>query len=151
MKNNYYDIAYNNLLYLEYTLQTEFYNDIAVQCQQISEKMLKSALEEVCTTLNNDIDKLMHSHNLRALYDKVHQVDADFLLDRGKLSMLKDYYFDAKYPGDNFVTVTKDECIECVQTMYTVVQQVNLFRKRNNLPYVEVEAKVLSGTSPNAF
>lgn len=40
MKNDYYEIAYNNLQYLEFTFKTEFYNDIAVNCQQVAEKIL---------------------------------------------------------------------------------------------------------------
>jgi hypothetical protein len=48
MKNDYYEIAYNNLLYLQATLHLPFYNDIAVGTQQVAEKMLKSVAEYVC-------------------------------------------------------------------------------------------------------
>ena len=147
MQNNYYDIAYNNLLFLEHTFQTEFYNDISIQCQQVAEKFLKSIIEEIYSSQDNSIDKLLHSHNLRALFDSIHTLIPDFILNRGELSMLKDYYYDAKYPGDNFVTVTREECKECIKTLYDVVEQVNAFREKNNLSYYKIERKNLNTSS----
>ena len=43
IKNNYLDIAKNDLDYLESVLATgsTFYNQLAVQCQQVTEKYLK--------------------------------------------------------------------------------------------------------------
>ena len=143
MKNDYYDIAYNNLLYLEYTFATNYYNDITVGAEQIAEKMLKSVLELVCDE-NDDIDKLLHSHNLRAIYDRIHRECDSFCLDRGHLSILKDYYFDAKYPGDNFVDVTEEECRECIEVMYDVIEQTNDFRKNNCLEIKEIKRKQLA-------
>lgn len=70
-----------------------------------------------------DIEKLMLSHNLRGLYDAIHQQEQTFCLDRGSLSMLKDFYLDAKY---NFVTVSKQECQDCLNTMYDVLEQTYL-------------------------
>lgn len=135
MKNDYYAIAYEDLRYLQETLNLPYYNQIAVQAQQIAEKMLKSVAERVCI----GIEKLMHTHNLRALYDAVHNIEPQYELDRGKLSMLKDFYFDAKYPGDNFVTVTKQDCQECLDTMYDVVSQTNQFRQRYELEVFSFE------------
>lgn len=94
MKNDYYDVAINDLLYLQVTLNTPYYNNIAVNAQQVAEKMLKSVAERVCV----GVEKLMHTHNLRALYTEIHKIEPDFILDKGSLSMLKDLYFDAKYP-----------------------------------------------------
>ncbi|MEG0963341.1 MAG: hypothetical protein RSF88_10855 [Lachnospiraceae bacterium] len=45
---DYYTIAYNDLRYLQLTLGTDFYNQIAVAAQQIVEKMLRSISERVC-------------------------------------------------------------------------------------------------------
>ena len=135
MKNDYYDIACNDLLYLQATLHLPFYNSIAPAAQQVAEKMIKSVAELTCM----GIEKLMQSHNLRALYDEIHQVEPDFVLGRSSLAMLKDFYFEARYPGDNFVTVTKEDCAECLETMYQVVEQVNNFRKAHDLPVMEIQ------------
>ena len=141
MKNDYYEIAYNNLLYLQETLHLPFYNDIAVLAQQIAEKMLKSVAERV--SMENL--QMMRSHNLRALYDSVRVQYAEPAIDRGALSMLKDYYFDAKYPGENFVTVTKEECAECLNVMYDVIDYVHAVRKALHLECYEIERKFLPG------
>ena len=141
MKNDYYEIAYNNLCYLEGNLHRPFYNEIAVSAQQITEKMLKSVLNEIYLAQDLEIDKLMHSRNLRGLYDKIAIKVSNFKLDRGALSILKDYYFDAKYPGDNFVTVSKEECQECIEIMYNTIEMVNRFREQNGLGVKECSRK----------
>lgn len=141
MKNDYYEIAYNNLLYLQATLHLPFYNDIAVLAQQIAEKMLKSVAERV----NIENLQMMRSHNLRALYDSVRMQYPEPVIDRGALSMLKDYYFDAKYPGENFVTVTKEECAECLNVMYDVIDYVHAVRRALYLECYEIERKFLPG------
>lgn len=141
MKNDYYEIAYNNLLYLQATLHLPFYNDIVVLAQQIAEKMLKSVVERV----NIENLQMMRSHNLRALYDSVRMQYPEPVIDRGALSMLKDYYFDAKYPGENFVTVTKEECAECLNVMYDVIDYVHAVRKALHLDSYEIERKFLPG------
>lgn len=140
MKNDFYAIACEDIRYLQATLHLPYYNQIAVQSQQVAEKMIKSVAERSCV----GIEKLMHSHNLRALYDAIHEVEAEYCLNRGMLSMLKDFYFDAKYPGDNFVTVSKQDCQECLDTMYEVVEQTNSFRIRYGLDYVQFDRIGLS-------
>lgn len=51
------------------------------------------------------------------------------LKDRGVLSMLKDFYFDAKYPGDNFVVVDREICEACLDTMYDCIREVHKIRE----------------------
>ena len=51
MKNDYYDIAYNDLLYLEDNYYKMNYNPMVVQIQQVAEKMLKY-LEKPSVTAN---------------------------------------------------------------------------------------------------
>lgn len=147
MKNDYYDIAINDLGFLKFSLASEFYNQIAINCQQVAEEMLKSVLDEVAT----GCESLLHSHNLRGIYDKIHAIDNSFSLSRGDLSMLKDIYFDAKYPGDNFVTVTHEECKEYVDILNTVIEATNDFRKRNGLAVVECGQLTLGVRECNFF
>lgn len=134
IENNYYSIACNELHYLEWGLKSPFYNSIAAQAQQVAEKMLKSVAELVCV----NIEKLMTSHNLRGLYDVIHRVEPSFVFDRNRLSTLKDYYYDARYPGDNFISVTQEECADAVHIMYDVVKIVNEWRGKHEYPVEEV-------------
>ena len=65
--NSYYSIACNEFWYLRDAVSPVYCNPAAASAQQIAEKMLKSVAELVCT----GIEKLMTSHNLRALYDEI--------------------------------------------------------------------------------
>lgn len=138
-KNDYYSIACEDLKYLQATLHLPYYNQIAVQTQQIAEKMLKSVAEHTCV----GIEKLMQSHNLRAIYTEIHNSEPDFVLNKSDLSMLKDFYFDAKYPGDNFVEVDKESCQECLDIMYSVIDETNKMRGRLELPVEDFERMML--------
>ncbi len=137
--NDFYQIACNDLLFLQATLHLPYYNQIAVNAQQVAEKMLKSIVERVCI----EPFKLMTTHNLRALYTEIHKTDMEFVLDKGALSMLKDFYFDAKYPGDNYVDVDYESCMECLRTMYDTIEMVNKKRVELGLETVWFERKLL--------
>ena len=76
IKNDYYDMACNTLGYLQLALGSEYYNDMVIHAQQVTEKMLKSVAERVCT----DVDKLMHTHNLRGIYDAIHKIKMEVVL-----------------------------------------------------------------------
>ncbi len=137
--NDYYRIGMNDLLYLQATLHLPLYNQIVVGAQQVAEKMLKSVVERVCV----EPFKLLTTHNLRALYTEIHKEDPLFLIDKGALSMLKDFYYDAKYPGDNYVDVDEESCRECLETMYKTIEMVNQKRKALNLEVMEIEEKYI--------
>ncbi len=139
MKNEYYSIALVDLEYLQATLHLPYYNNIAVAAQQVAEKMLKSVVELSSVNCEN----LLRSRNLRALYDEAFKQFSVSPVDRGELSMLKDYYFDAKYPGNNFVNVTAAECKQCLITMYDVIDFVHAARNKLGLGCSKVERKLL--------
>ncbi|MFI3212635.1 MAG: HEPN domain-containing protein [Eubacteriales bacterium] len=135
--NDYYKIACSDVLYVQATLHLPFYNQNAIQAQQITEKMLKSVVERVCV----EPFKLLTTHNLRALYMEIHKEDSAFILNKGALSMLKDFYFDAKYPGDNYVDVDQETCDECLEIMYATIEMVNQKRIQLGLEIQEFEEK----------
>lgn len=72
--NNYLDIAENDLQYLESILEGSctFYNQMAAQCQQVTEKYLKGCLEHVC--LDEDISDLLRKHNLKRIASKLKKI-----------------------------------------------------------------------------
>lgn len=146
MKNEYYSIALGDLEYLQATLHLPYYNNIAISAQQVAEKMLKSVVE--LSSVN--CESLMRSNNLRALYDEAFKQFSISPVNRGDLSMLKDYYFDAKYPGDNFVNVTAAECEQCLNTMYDVIDFVHAARNKLGLGCSKVERKLLKSNCGTA-
>lgn len=136
MKNDYYDIAVNDLKYLQCTINTPFYNNMAAGAQQVAEKMLKS-VAELCDT--QDDHKVMNGHNLRGIYQILKREGIDLNLNQGDLAVLKDVYYESRYPGDSFMNVTRDEFIDCLRIMYEVIREVNQFRVERELYTVEID------------
>ena len=118
IKNTYLDIAENDLEYLEAVLKTgnTFYNQLAVQCQQIAEKFLKGYLERLL--LEEDVSDLLRKNNMRKIAAKLNDINPELNLDIIGLSYLTDFYFDARYPGDDFYTVSKEEFEKCLRFLY---------------------------------
>ena len=124
IKNNYLDIAENDLQYLEAVLKTgnTFYNQLAVQCQQVAEKFLKGYLDR--TLLEEDVSDLLRKHNMKKIAAKLNEIKPELKLDTIGLAYLTDFYFDARYPGDDFYTVSKEEFEKCLAIMYDTVNQL---------------------------
>ena len=124
IKNNYLDIAENDLQYLESVLKTgnTFYNQLAVQCQQVAEKFLKGYLDRVL--LEEDVSDLLRKHNMKKIAAKLNEIKPELKLDTIGLAYLTDFYFDARYPGDDFYTVSKEEFEKCLAIMYDTVNQL---------------------------
>lgn len=124
IKNSYLAIAENDLAYLEAVLGTgnQFYNQLAVQCQQVAEKYLKGYLDKILVV--EDITDLLRKHNMKRIAAKLNEICPDLKLDTIGLAYLTDFYFDARYPGDDFYTVSKEEFDKCAAIMYDTVEKL---------------------------
>ena len=124
IRNTYIDIAENDLQYLESVLKTgnTFYNQLAVQCQQVAEKFLKGYLDR--TVLEEDVSDLLRKHNMKKIASKLKDMNPGLKLDTVGLAYLTDFYFDARYPGDDFYTVSKEEFEKCLSIMYDTVEKL---------------------------
>ncbi len=124
IKNTYLDIAENDLQYLEAVLKTgnTFYNQLAVQCQQVAEKFLKGYLDRML--LEEDVSELLRKNNLKKIAAKLNDIKPGLKLDTIGLAYLTDFYFDARYPGDDFYTVSKEEFEKCLAIMYDTVKKL---------------------------
>lgn len=134
INNNYYDIAFNELEYLQLStnINSEYFNQMTVSCQQISEKVLKS-VAELCTS----DDKVFKSNSLRKVNSAIYREGVNLNLDNSDLVYLTSFYFNARYPGDSFVEVKEYEFIKALEIMYKVLDSVNKFRIEKNL-YVKI-------------
>lgn len=104
MENNYLSIALNDYEYALRSRYPGFNNNIVSQYQQVCEKLLKYVI--TCAVPQSD---LLRSRNLKRLYDAVKQ---EIVISRESelfLSVLTDFYFDARYPGDDFVNVSDED------------------------------------------
>lgn len=132
IKNTYLAIAENDLAYLEEVRKTgsTFYNQLSVQCQQVAEKFLKGYLDNLL--LEEDVSDLLRKHNMKKIAVKLNDLYPELGLDTVGLAYLTDFYFDARYPGDDFYTVTKEEFDKCLSIMYDTVKKL----KQLKLPVV---------------
>ena len=124
IKNTYLDIAENELQYLEAVLKTgnTFYNQLAVQCQQVAEKFLKGYLDRML--LEEDVSELLRKNSLKKIAAKLNDIKPELELDTIGLAYLTNFYFDARYPGDDFYTVSKEEFEKCLAIMYDTVKKL---------------------------
>jgi len=124
IRNTYLDIAENDLQYLESVIAvgSTFYNQLAVQCQQVAEKYLKGYLDKIL--VDEDVADLLRKHNMKKIASKLNSVKAGLELDTIGLAYLTDFYYDARYPGDDFYNVTKDDFEKCLSVMYDTVNKL---------------------------
>lgn len=62
----------------------------------------------------NGID-IMRTHNLKGLFKCIKENLESTKLDFSDCSFLTTYYYDARYPGYNFIEVSKDEALKCLE------------------------------------
>lgn len=105
----YYDIAmksYRNIdIQFEMAVSMDWYNLFAAECAQIVEKLIKGILEK--SVLPDDVQaNVFETHSLRLLTRILHRKYPN-TINVQNASWIGDFYFDTKYPGDNFVIVSK--------------------------------------------
>lgn len=105
---NYLEIANNdyNFLFNDVRRTSSNNNNCATIAQQICEKLLKSIAGLKCADIT-----ILRTHNLKRIYDVIKDEISISRENYLFLSTLSDFYFDARYPGDDFVLVS-DEDIE---------------------------------------
>lgn len=137
MENNYLSIANNDFEYYKHMKEYKYYNNTASLCQQICEKLLKAVIEQVIPNACNEL----RTHNLKKLFDLVKSeisIEREYYLFLGTLT---DYYYNARYPGDDFVNVSEEDAMLCYAITEELHRVVNDWF-RNNKP-VRPDANVL--------
>lgn len=123
IKNDYYSIAMNDLEYLNAVKHLPYYNQHCILCQQIGEKLLKHII--TLSYIYDDTDKILKTHSLRTIYRAIKRYIPSVELAEEELANLTDYYFDAKYPGNDFFTATEDDFSKCYSSLMKIVDEVN--------------------------
>lgn len=81
--------------------------------------------------LDQDYTQILRSHKLVTLYQTIHEVYVDFNIDKNMLRILTDYYFDACYPGADYIVVTQDEALEAIADVAKIKKEVDSFIERH--------------------
>ena len=146
--NSYYGMAENDYLFAKAGLETckvlGNYNAVASGCAQAAEKYLKS-LAELCLVDDPEALGYMRSHNLRTLVSKIKTCIPGIQLDIKDSKWLGDYYFEARYPGDNFVEVTEEDGVECIRIVEGIREVITeevvriLQERKNQNPWQDMK------------
>ncbi|MCM1172520.1 MAG: HEPN domain-containing protein [Clostridium sp.] len=137
--NSYYGRALSDYRYAKHSMpigeKFNDYNNVAALCEQAAEKYLKAVLE-VSFSEDEEVVRLLRTHNLRSLYNKL-KTRYDLSISSKDCVWLGNFYYDARYPGDNFTVVTKEDACECIRIVEniqkdadTVLEAVNQERKK---------------------
>lgn len=117
IENSYRSLAENEYLYMKASIEVARrlgnYNILAAQCAQICEKYLKAIIsEKLIMDANNK--ELLQSHNLRSILIKIKEVYPMEITLRD-IKYVGDFYFDARYPGENFTAVDEEAINDCIE------------------------------------
>lgn len=99
---NYYDFALKDLKSASTMYNhTEEYDVVVVSCQQYLEKSLKYLLE----LKSGELSK---THKLTTLSNRL-DIE-EFKQYEDLFRKIQDYYFDKRYPSEDYIETTKEEC-----------------------------------------
>lgn len=139
--NNYYAIAIDDICFIQDILFQTRYNQAVTQIQQAAEKLLKSVAELVVA---EHVEESLKTHNLSKIYRDINDSLPEELkldLNNRDLNNLRNFYFDAKYPGENFITADIEDANAALDTMYDVLEAVNIFRESRGMTISTFERK----------
>ena len=125
IENSYKSLAENEYLYMKASIeiarQLKNYNVLATQCAQICEKYLKAIVSEklIMDATNKE---LLQTHNLRSILSKIKEY-YDLQISSREIKYVGDFYFDARYPGDNFTTVDEEAIEDCIEITQKVREE----------------------------
>lgn len=112
----YFDIAMKELESLDSLLrsadETDWYNIVAQTCEQVLEKLMKDILQ-LSSVQNTIPEYLFGSHQLNHLCRAVNSIYPN-TVNREKCSWVGSFYFEVRYPGENFILVTRVEAEDLI-------------------------------------
>lgn len=128
----YREIAENDLLWAKSSInigdQMGQYNMVVVQAQQSAEKFMKGFITDFMNE-GGKYDKELVTHNLRKMALLINEFVGEKVLNPVECKYLGDWYFDARYPGDNYIEVRDRE---------EAVYNIELAEKIRDILYAEI-------------
>lgn len=128
-KNSYYSIGSDDYLFAKNSLplcdQSNNYNSVVAILAQSAEKLMKEVIEQKFVDDSSCI-AVLRTHNLRVLVNKIKERYPDAPFNAMECKWLGDFYFDARYPGDNYVVVTKEDAYTSLEIATNILEAVNV-------------------------
>ncbi len=127
-KNSYYSIGYDDYLFAKDSLplcdRSNNYNSVVAILAQSAEKFLKEIIEQKFVDDSSCI-AILKTHNLRVIINKIKERYPEASLNSMECKWLGDFYFDARYPGDNYVVVSKEDAYTALEIATNILETVN--------------------------
>ncbi len=125
-QNSFLGRGINDYLYAKESMKQvtmKEYNWPAVIFAEAAEKLLKAVIETEFAEDSQCIS-LMRTHNLRTIVAKILEKFPDAKLSSKDCKWLGDFYFDARYPGDDFIRVTLEDGLEAMRIVENILIEV---------------------------
>lgn len=124
--NSYLGIAENDYLFAKYGMdlcrELGNFNSVTAGCAQAAEKYLKAVID-IAFPEDEDAVRLLKTHNLRSILNKIKEKYYTELSSKD-CKWLGDFYFDARYPGDNFILSTEEDALEAIRIVDEIKEEV---------------------------
>lgn len=137
MNKSYFEIAKDDLLWAEYGMKAEGlpnYNNVVISLQQATEKYLKGFINEYLNP-NGIYDGDLKKHNLKKLSKIINEDFGSEVINLRDAKYIGDYYFEARYPGDDYEDITDFKTVEtCYEITNTILKTIDrLILKNDNI------------------
>ena len=134
MKRNYYDIAMDDMLWAKSSIQLAeekgYYNQVIISLQQSAEKYLKGYINENLN-YNGRYDRELRTHNLRLLVNIINN-ECGTNINPRDAKYLGDFYYDARYPGDDYEYITDKSIMEeCFDICNDIIANIEILINQN--------------------
>ena len=133
----YFDFAENDYEFFKGAYENGFVaNSMAAIAQGICEKYLKYLIELDSDHRKQQYESVMKTHNIRKLLKYIKQEVPEFHCDEGSIKKVDGYYFNTRYPGDESITINKEDLKECMEAVAACRKAVIEYLKER---YIEKE------------
>lgn len=139
---SYYEIALNDYRFLATIRDGDFYNKIGIECQQIAEKFLKY-LYVTYIDVSEQEERFIKTHSVYKIAIQLNKhLDTSFAYS--SLAILTDYYYDTRYPGDEYIDLTSDMASNALQLIDNLKAAVDEYIREHSGNCPICGAKLLS-------
>lgn len=125
-KRGYLRTAENDYLYLvdDYE-RNHFGNPFCFHSQNICERYLKHVVDVYCS--DDDKTDVLKTHSLRKLVRYIQKNLPELQCDWNSVLKADWFCFNTGYPGEDYIEVTEEDCVDCWEAVLVVRSAVNSY------------------------
>lgn len=132
----YFDFAENDYMFFKAAYENGLVaNTMAAIAQGICEKYLKYIIELDSDCRKPQYESVMKTHNIRKLLKYIKQEVPEFCCAEDSIKKVDGYYFNTRYPGDESITINKEDLDECMEAIAACREAVSVYLKDRDIEY----------------